>query len=250
MGCSCRHDSSFVFDRPKGCDGYLMLFVKSHAEFVINGVSYRFEPNTFIIYDRFSPHYYKACEGEYVNDWILFDCSESLTSGTDVRFDEPVYIGESVDVSQYYKLIADCYFRTQNLRTAGYLIKALLTEVFSGKSDTEGRDIAHYRELLDLRRRIYSAPGENWSVERMAQELSISEPYLHILYKKAFGTTCTRDVISSRIEQAQQYLSYSEMTIEEIAFTCGYRNTVHFSRQFKQLTGAAPSEWRRSGATV
>ena len=84
----------------------------------------------------------------------------------------------------------------------------------------------------------------------MAQELNVSEPYLHLLYKKVFGTTCNRDVISSRIEQAQHYLSYSEMTVEEIAFECGYRTTVHFSRQFKQMTGTTPTKWRRSGAMI
>ena len=183
MGCGCSHDQSFVFDRPRGYDGYLMLFVKTKAEFVINGKACRVEPNTFIIYDRFTPQYYKACEGEYVNDWIQFDSSENLASGIGVRFDEPVFIGESVDVSMYYKLIADCYYRTDNLRTAGYLIKALLTEVFSGCVDTGDTDIAHYRELLDLRRRIYSVPQEDWTVERMAASMNVSEPYMHLLYK-------------------------------------------------------------------
>ena len=250
MGCACRHDQSFVLDRPRGYDGYLMLFVKTKAEFVIGGETHRVEPNTFIIYDRFTPQYYKACEGDYINDWLQFDSSEHLASGIGVRFDEPVFIGESVDVSMYFKLIADCYYRTDNLRTAGYLIKALLTEVFSGSVDTNDSDIAHYRELLDLRRRIYSAPQEDWTVERMAASMNVSEPYLHLLYKKAFGVTCNRDVINSRIEQAQHYLSYSEMTIEEIAFACGYRSTIHFSRQFKQVSGVTPSDWRKEETTA
>lgn len=250
MGCGCKHDSNFVLDRPHGYDGYLMLFVKTRAEFVIGGREYHFEPNTFIIYDRFTPQYYKACEDEYINDWMQFDCSESLSSWTGVRFDEPVYIGERVDVSQYFKLLADCYYCTNNLKAAGHLIKALLAEIFSGNISKNDTAIAHYRELLDLRRKIYSAPDEDWSVERMAAKLNISEPYLHLLYKKAFGITCNQDVINSRIEQAQQYLAYSGMTIEDVAFSCGYKNTVHFSRQFKQTTGMTPSQWRRSGATV
>ncbi|MBR6101445.1 MAG: helix-turn-helix transcriptional regulator [Ruminococcus sp.] len=250
MGCGCRHDGSFVLDRPRGYDGYLMLFVKTHAEFVIGGKAYRFEPNTFIIYDRNTPQYYKACENEYINDWIQFDTSENLASATGVHFDEPVYIGESIDVSQYYKLIADCYYRTNNLKTAGYLIKALLAEIFSPGDNKTDSAIAHYRELLDLRRKIYSAPDEDWSVERMASQLNISEPYLHLLYKKAFGVTCNQDVINSRIEQAQHYLAYSGMTIEDVAFSCGYKNTVHFSRQFKQVAGVTPSQWRKSGSTV
>ncbi|MBR4555155.1 MAG: helix-turn-helix transcriptional regulator [Ruminococcus sp.] len=248
MGCGCRHDSSFVLDRPKGYEGYLMLFVKTRADFVIGGASYRFEPDTFIIYNKYTPQYYKACDAEYVNDWIQFDCSDNLEASTGVRFDVPVYIGQSIDISQYFKLLADCYYRTGNLRTAGYIIKAMLTEIFSVRQDREDMTTAHYRELLDLRRNIYSAPEEDWSVERMAAQLNVSEPYLHLLYKKAFGVTCNQDVINSRIEQAQRYLSYSGMTVEEVAFSCGYKNTVHFSRQFKQVSGVAPSQWRKTGS--
>ncbi len=76
----------------------------------------------------------------------------------------------------------------------------------------------------------------------MAQELNISESYLHLLYKKAFGVTCTKDVINSRIELAERYLAYSGMTVEEVAYACGYKNVVHFSRQFKQIIGRSPRE--------
>ena len=246
MGCACCHDSSFVFDRPRGYDGYLMLFVKSKAEFLINGKTIRTEPGTFIIYNKFTPQHYSACDGDYINDWIQFDCSPSWAAGTGVRYDTAVYVGESIDVSQYFKLISDCCFRTDNMQTAGYLVKALLTEVFAEKNGSDTAGIAHYRELLDLRSRIYSAPEEDWSVTRMAAQLNVSEPYLHTLYKKAFGVTCNRDVISSRIEQAQHDLAFTDMTIEEVSFACGYSNTVHFSRQFKQLTGSTPSQWRKS----
>jgi AraC family transcriptional regulator of arabinose operon len=181
---------------------------------------------------------------------MIFDCSEKL-SDMGVVFDELVYIGESIDVSKYFKLIADCYYRTGNMRSAGYLLKALFAEIFSeSEQGIDYSSFAHYRELLNLRSRIYSAPDEDWSVERMAQQISVSEPYLHMLYKKAFGVTCNQDVINSRIEQAQHYLSYSDMTIEEVAFTCGYKNAVHFSRQFKQVSGMTPSQWRKSGETV
>ena len=250
MGCCCRHDGDFVHDQPRGCEGYLMLFVKTKAVFEINGESFQVEPNTFFIYNKNSPQCYRACEDEYVNDWIQFGCSEDISSGIDIRFDTPVYIGESIDVSGYYRLIADCYYRRNNLQTAGFLIKALLTEVFSGSNRQEESGIAHYRELLDLRRRIYAQPSEEWSIEKMAQQINVSEPYLHLLYKKAFGVTCNADVINSRIESAKHYLAYTSRTVEDIAFSCGYKNSVHFSRQFKQTEGFSPSEWRKKNSVV
>ncbi len=245
MACGCRHDQDFVLDCPMGYAGYLALFVKTKAIFVINGQTIETEPDTFIIFDHASPQYYKANGGEYINDWIQFTCTEQLTSGIPIQFDKPLYIGETINVSQYFQLIADCYYRTKNSQAAGYLIRAMLSDVFSDAVLSEQSVVPHHRELLDLRRRIYAQPMEEWSVEAMAQMINVSEPYLHLLYKKAFGVTCTADVIRSRIEQAQRYLSYTAMTIEEIAFKSGYKTVVHFSRQFKKQTGISPSEWRK-----
>ena len=162
-------------------------------------------------------------------------------------FDTPVYIGERIDLSQYFHLIADCYFRGSSAQTTWLLLRAVLTEVFQRPAKEDVTELPHYRELLDLRRQIYADPGRDWNMQSMAQLLSISVPYLHALYKKAFGISCTGDVICSRIELAQQYLNNPAMTVEEIAFACGYSSGVHFSRQFKQQTGLSPLQWRKSG---
>ena len=72
MGCCCHHESSFVHDQPRGFEGYLMLFVRSRAIFVIGGETYNAEPNSFIIYNKNSPQYYKACENWIYIPRVLF----------------------------------------------------------------------------------------------------------------------------------------------------------------------------------
>ena len=247
MGCECRHDANFIIDKPDGLDGYLMLFVKTRAEFRLGSEYTIVEPDTFIIYNKKSPQYYRACGGEYINDWAHFNCTGLLLDEQTIVFDTPVFIGESVDISQYFRLLADCYYRIDNPRTEEFLIKAMLSEVFSSseksRSDT---DIPHYRELIELRRSIYARPDEEWNIEMMSRTINVSEPYLFNLYKKAFGVTCTADVINSRIEQAKHLLLCTDMTIEETAYACGYKNQVHFTRQFKQMIGEPPSKWRKT----
>ncbi len=247
MGCSCRHDSGFLLDQPQGFDGYLMLFVRTRAMFRIGGRTLTAEPDTFIIYSRGTPLYYGAAGGDYVNDWLLFDCTEPLEAELPVRFNELIYIGEQINLAQYFQLIADSFFRGVNTQPIGLLIRAMLAEVFSQTAENETAALPHYRELLDLRRQIFAAPGKPWSMQEMAQMLRLSVPYLHALYKRAFGTTCMSDVIRSRMEQAQAYLGGTGMSIEEIADACGYSSAVHFSRQFKKETGLSPLQWRRSG---
>ena len=42
----------------------------------------------------------------------------------------------------------------------------------------------------------------------------------------------------------QFYNIMPTLTVEEIANLCGYNNTVHFHRQFKQITGMTPGKCR------
>lgn len=245
MGCSCRHDPGFDFKVPQGYDAYLVLFVKTRAFFEIGGQTTTVEPGTFIIYDRCTPLHYGAQGGDYVNDWMLFKSTEPLSADIAVRFNELIFIGEQINIPQYFQLIADCYFRGTNPQTAGFLVRAMLSEIFREADPHTHAELPHYRELLDLRRQIYAQPSTNWTMQGMAKMLNISMPYLHALYKKAFATTCTADVIRSRMEQAQQYLNNPGMTVEEIAFACGYSSGVHFSRQFKKEIGVSPQQWRR-----
>ena len=240
MGCACRHDRNFMLDVPGGFEGYLMLYVYTRAVFRINGTDTVTEPGTFIIFPPHVPVHYSAADGEYINDWMHFTCSEGISSAVVTGI--PVFIDGRVDVPQYYKLIADCFYRSGNKQTVGLLIRALLSEVFLEEDDGH---MPHYRELLDLRRMIYASPAEDWTIERMAKSAGMSEPYLYKLYKRAFGITCNADVIKSRIELAEHYLASTDHNIEEIAYLCGYKSAVHFSRQFKQIRGTSPTEWRK-----
>lgn len=244
MGCDCAHNSDFVHDRP-GFEDYLMIFVKTKAVFFIGDEERYTEPGTFIIYNYGSPRHYKAFQDQkYVNDWAVFELSERLAL-PDTVFDKPVHIGDTVDVSSYFRLIADCHYRSRNPEIAEHIIRALITDVFS-ELENETNTTAHYRELLDLRRRIYASPGNNWTVAVMSAEVSMCRSYLFTLYKKAFGISCTEDLIKARIERAKHDLIYSDDTLPEIAENCGYNNNEHFSRQFKKITGVSPGQWRKT----
>lgn len=246
MSWGCSHDSHFFIDNPDGFEDYLMLFVKSKAFFVINGKKTITEPNTFIIFNRNSPQSYGAVDNEnYSNAWLEFESDELDSLLSESSFDSPVYIGTSIDIEQYFRLLSDCYFNSNNSRTEGYLLKAMLSEIFAfSKSSATVSETPHLRELLDLRQDVYNHPEKNWTVQLMAERLHVSKPYLQELYKTAFDVTCMADVINSRIEMAKTCLNGRSMSIDEISYRCGYKSPVHFSRQFKQVTGRSPSKWK------
>ncbi len=85
MGCNSTHENSFAVNRPNGYEWYLLLLVKSPALFNISGELISTPPNTLIIYDRNSPHDYRAFGAEYNRVGEISLNREISTSHTTVR---------------------------------------------------------------------------------------------------------------------------------------------------------------------
>lgn len=98
--------------------------------------------------------------------------------------------------------------------------------------------------IINLHLEIEANPNYPWTIEEMADRLNMSVSYFQSVYKKNFGISCMKDVYEKRIEMAKKYLADSNYTITQIADLCGYQNTEHFCRQFKQITGITASEYR------
>ena len=52
-------------------------------------------------------------------------------------------------------------------------------------------------------------------------------------------------ILYKRILKAKE-LMYSDISLTEIAFTCGFGDYSNFLRAFKKITGTSPKEYRRS----
>ncbi len=244
MGCHARHPKDFAIHRPNGYDCCLLLFVKSRAWFILDGKMIITDPDTFIIYNKYSPHKYGAYQEEYVNHWIQAELPDDICSGAAILFDRPIHIGAVVKVDEYMHLISDAFFRKAENRIISNLLAALFGEINSITLRPLQQNV-HLPGLLTLRKQIYAAPNQNWSIKDMAAKLHVSEPYFQELYKKSFGISCGADVINSRLEAAKLLLADTTLPAFEIGKQCGYKSPVHFSRQFKQFTGYSPTEYRK-----
>ena len=86
------------------------------------------------------------------------------------------------------------------------------------------------------------------SPSMISNELDISVRYLHWLFKQT-NETVTQFLTRKRIELAQLLLvssSKAAFNVTEIAFMCGFNDSTHFSRRFKQQVGVSPSNFRKN----
>jgi AraC-like DNA-binding protein len=91
------------------------------------------------------------------------------------------------------------------------------------------------------------AHDETLTPERIAQALDISKRYLHSLFA-ASGTTFCKELMSLRLERAARQLrdpQFTNVSVSEIAWRCGFTDSSHFARRFCQRYGTPPRQYRR-----
>ena len=84
-----------------------------------------------------------------------------------------------------------------------------------------------------------------WRVAEMAALAGVSIPHFYRCFQKATGSTPLAFLKQERISQAKRRLLESNDSIKEIAEQVGYSGQFYFSRDFKQHTGASPTQFRK-----
>jgi AraC-like DNA-binding protein len=85
-------------------------------------------------------------------------------------------------------------------------------------------------------------------VADLAALCGMSESHFTRLFRGAFGTTPIDWLRRERINQAKRRLVETNDAIKEIAAQVGYGDRYFFSKDFKQLTGVPPREYRQREA--
>ena len=124
------------------------------------------------------------------------------------------------------------------------LLMCLIMEASDG-TVTRAAEVPHYDKLTALRHKIYQHPEESWFIQDICDDLGISRPYFHKIYLAAFGTTCTQDVIASRIACSKHLLEQTDEAIATVSQLSGFETDVYFMRQFKRHVGMTPTAYRR-----
>jgi len=87
------------------------------------------------------------------------------------------------------------------------------------------------------------------SLESAAQELQISPGYLSRLMKRETGLSFVEYLNRIRVKKATQFFNDPAAKVFEVAERVGYRSQHYFSRAFRKVMGAAPSEYKKGGVT-
>lgn len=84
------------------------------------------------------------------------------------------------------------------------------------------------------------------SVQYLADQLHVSPRYLGDMLRALTGQNTQQHIHNKLIEKAKEVLTFSDLTIGEIAYQLGFEHTQSFSKLFKSKTNYSPLEFRAS----
>ncbi len=127
-----------------------------------------------------------------------------------------------------------------------------------------------FQIAMEYERQISAAPSEDSVIQRIdrradeienfinanlstnitttdvADVLHLSKRQINRIVFKEFGTSCCGLIKQLKHKKAQEYLLYSDKSVQDIATTLGYGSVYSFSKFFKSQEGMPPALFRRS----
>ncbi len=135
-----------------------------------------------------------------------------------------------------YEHEMDALMKMIMAKIRSYYLKSYPDEQFSKHTSSVGMN-----EALNYLNNHYM---ENVKIEEIAKLLNVSESRFRHIFKEIMHINVKSYITLLRIAEAQKLLAKTDMTIDNIAFTCGFGNITHFYKLFREHAKVTPSEYR------
>lgn len=123
-----------------------------------------------------------------------------------------------------------------------YLLRELLARAADGPGFAKALRSQPVSRALQL---LHERCAEEWTLEGLAREVSLSRTALAVKFREALGDTPMGYLRRLRMQRATQRLIDTDLPLERIASEVGYQDAFGFSRVFKKTLGVSPRDYRR-----
>lgn len=136
-----------------------------------------------------------------------------------------------------------------------YLLQGLLYQFFSylmldvtmvrNKNNNlkESKNNQYVRKAIEFIQNNYA---NGIKVIDIANYISINRSYLYTLFQENLGISPQEYLTNFRITRATELLTLTDISIESVAISCGYKDPLVFSKKFKEKFKTTPLKYRKS----
>lgn len=247
----------------------LVFILAGHATHRLNDKVFEVVKGDIFLIVGNTPHCFDNCNGlRLIN--IMFNAEdlhlplENLIEKPGFRafFDLEPQLRELHDFSNHLvvspedmhyleRIHGDLLKELENSSTGSEIIpRAILVHLISTLSDLyaefDQRKRFGYTALCHILYFIEQHFSEQIRLNDIIAASNMSSSTLLRRFKEVFNTTPMNYLKEFRIQKSIDLLSDPQYTITNIALDCGFSNVNHFSREFHEIIGVAPSVYRKA----
>jgi AraC family transcriptional regulator len=101
------------------------------------------------------------------------------------------------------------------------------------------------RKLSRVQELIESRLDADLTLQELATAVGYSRSHFLRAFHATTGVTPHRYLLNRRIERARRLLGETEMSIAQVAYSCGFSSQAHLTLAFRKVCGLTPGEYRR-----
>lgn len=244
-------------EREKGISQNILIYcVEGYGWVEIDGKRILIEPSQYVTIPANHPHAYAADEScAWTIYWVHFN-------GNLARHIIDLIVKHSKDYKPYLaynenriKLFEEIYsqmekgysddtLRYVNMIFYHFLSSLLYEEKFNSAETSRMNAVSMAIDLMKKRL------NEVLSLHDLASSSNLSISHFSTVFKRQTGYSPIDYFNHLKVQQACQYLLFTNMSIKEISFSLGIEDQYYFSRMFSKLMTVSPKEYRNRNKSV
>ena len=162
-------------------------------------------------------------------DSFIFRCAEK-------------YSIDRAALSKLYSSLSDTLPKKEEVDTLIMPLCNMLELAYIKSEDSAAAEESFVSRVLAYIKRNHTA---DITLDEVCRHFSCSHSHLSHTFKKSVGTSFREYLTHLRIEDAKALLSYSRLSVTEIALSVGFSDSNYFSSVFKKSVGKSPLAYRR-----
>ena len=232
----------------------IYYLVDGECQIFIDSKTYTLHPGDIALIPPWTFHRAIYDEGTLVTRYVVsYNTDDLLPKTREILISSGYYIERIPrsfgDVENIFSKIWKEYLSPHPLSKeliCGYITE-LATLIYLAENTRKSIDVAHGNSVVEsVIKYLQSNYSSNISVDDVSRHISVSKAHLSRIFKAETGLGIKEYLAIYRVKQAEFMLSkFSEKSISEIAYDCGFNDSNYFASLFKKTVGVTPTEFRK-----
>ena len=174
------------------------------------------------------------------------ECDKNWFDAFDLKLDA-LQGSQRIEHPSVKTLFHKIYIESKLPHTASaFTTEDLLLQVFSELSQHHLSNKAAPQWAKRVKDIIYEQYDNTLTLHDLAKQLNVHPVHLSRAFPQHFHTTLGAYMRTVKVEKSLQYLSNPDMSLSEVAYTCGFADQSHFIRCFKTVFHINPLMYRKN----